>query len=54
MVDAAACQERDPIAVVALQQRVGDNVKRLQEVRRVRWHAESDNLVLLAVVLEIY
>jgi hypothetical protein len=33
MVDATACPERDLVAAMALQQRVGDNIKRLQEVR---------------------
>jgi hypothetical protein len=39
--------------VLALQQREADHIKRLEDVRRVRWHAEGEDLVFKAVVLEI-
>jgi hypothetical protein len=51
----------DPVAhevfglapVRLLQRSKTSHVKRLQKVRRVRRHADSDNVVILAVLLEI-
>jgi hypothetical protein len=53
MEDALACQVSDALGVVALQRREADHVKRLKDMRRVRWHAEGEDLVFKAVVLEI-
>ena len=53
MVDASARQVPDALGVLALQRREADHIKRLEDMRRVRWHAEGYNLVFEAVVLEI-
>jgi hypothetical protein len=53
MEDASACQVSDALGVFALQWQKADHVKRLKDVRQVRWHAEGEDLVFKAVVLEI-
>jgi hypothetical protein len=52
VVDLAAHQVLGLAAIPDLQQRKAAYVKRLEDVRRVRRHTESDNLALLAVLLE--
>ena len=51
--DASACQVSNALGVLALQRREADHVKRLEDVRRVRRHAESQDLMFKAVVLKI-
>jgi hypothetical protein len=52
VVDLVAHQVLSLAPVRLLERRETTYVKRLQEMRRVRRHTESDNLVLLAVLLE--
>jgi hypothetical protein len=51
--DALACQVSYALRVLALQRREADYIKWLEDVRRVRWHAEGKDHVFEAVVLEI-
>jgi hypothetical protein len=53
MEDASACQVSNALGVLALQQQETDYVKRLKDVRQVRWHTEGKDLVFKAVVLEL-
>jgi hypothetical protein len=53
MGDLIAYQILSLAAIRLLQRRETPYIKRLQEVRRVGRHAESDNLILLIVLLEI-
>ena len=41
-------------SVCALEQREAANIKRLEKMRRMRRHAESDDLVLGAVLVELW
>ena len=52
MVDLVKHQVLSLAPVRLLKRRETTYVKRLQEMRRVRRHTESNNLVLLAVLLE--
>ena len=51
--DASACQVSNALGVLALQRREADHVKRLEDVRRVRRHTESQDLMFKAVVFKI-
>jgi hypothetical protein len=42
------------VSVQHLERRVAANIKRLEEVRGVRRHAESDNLVILAKLIKLW
>ena len=53
MTDALASELLDLVAVRALKRRETAHIKWLEEVRRVGWHAESDNLVLCTVLVEL-
>ena len=41
------------MTVRALKRREAAHIKWLEEVRRVRWHTESNNVVLCAVLVEL-
>jgi hypothetical protein len=51
--DASACQVSNALRVLALQRRETDHIKWLEDVRRVRWHAEGEDLMFKAVVLKL-
>jgi hypothetical protein len=53
MVDALASELLDFVTVRALKRRETAHIKWLEEVRRVGWHAESNNLVLCTVLVEL-
>jgi len=53
MEDASACQVSDALRVLALQRREADHVKRLEDMRGVRWYIEGKDLIYKAVVLKI-
>jgi hypothetical protein len=53
MEDASACQVSHALGVLALQRREADYVERLKDMRRKGGHAEGQDLVFKAVVLEI-
>jgi hypothetical protein len=44
----------DLVTVRALKRREAAHVKWLEEVRRVRWHTESNNVVLRTVLVELW
>ena len=52
MADVVGCQDPDLFAVRPLQGSKTPNIKRLQDMRRMRRHTESYYLVLLAEILE--
>ena len=52
MVDVVADQVLGLAPICPLQRCKTTNIKRLQEVRRVSRHTNSDNLVIFAVLLE--
>ena len=52
MVDMVAHQALDLAPIRLLQRRKTSYIQRLEYVRRVWRHAESDNLIILAVMLE--
>jgi hypothetical protein len=54
IVDALAGKLLNLTSVRALKRREAAYIKRLEEMRRVRRHAESDNLVLSAVLVELW
>ena len=54
MVDALAGELLNLTPVRALKRREAANIKRLENMRRVRRHTESDNLVLGAVRVELW
>ena len=53
MEDATACQAPHALRVLQLQRRKAHDIEWLQDVGRVRWHAERQDLMLTAVVLEV-
>jgi hypothetical protein len=52
--DSLARKLRYLISVQHLKRRVAANVKRLKEVRGVRRHTESNNLVILAELIKLW
>jgi len=54
MVDALAGELLNLTPVRALKWREAANIKRLEKMRRVRRHAESNNLILSAVLVELW
>ena len=54
MVDALAGELLDLVTVRALKRRKAAHVKWLEEVRRVRWHTEGNNVVRCAVLVELW
>jgi hypothetical protein len=53
MENASACQVSNALGVLPFQRREADHVKRLKNMRRVRWHAEGKDLMFNAVVLKL-
>lgn len=53
MVDALASELLDLVTVCALERREAAHIKRLEEVRGMSWHTESDDLVLCTVLVEL-
>ena len=53
MVDALASELLDLMTVRSLEWREAAHIKRLEEVGGMGWHAESDDLVLCAVLVEL-
>ena len=54
VVDALAGELLDLVTVRVLERREAAHVKWLEEVRRVRWHTESDDVVRCAVLVELW
>ena len=54
VVDALAGELLNLTSVRALERREAANIKRLKKMRRMRWHAESDDLVAGAVLVELW
>jgi hypothetical protein len=52
VVDALAGELLDLVTVHALKRREAAYVKWLEDVRRVRWHTEGDNIVRCAVLVK--
>jgi hypothetical protein len=52
VIDALAGELLGLVTVRALKRRKAAHIKRLQWMRRVRWHAESDDLVLRTELVE--
>jgi hypothetical protein len=53
MVDALAGELLDLVTVRALERREAAHIKRLEEVRGVSWHAESDDVILCTVLIKL-
>lgn len=54
VVDALTGELLHFTSVRALKRREAANIKRLEKMRRVRRHAESNNLVISAVLVELW
>jgi hypothetical protein len=53
VVDTLEGELLDLVTVRALERREAAYIKRLEEVRGMSWHAESDNLVLCTVLVKL-
>jgi hypothetical protein len=54
MVDALASELLDFVTVRALERREAAHIKRLEEVRRMGWRTESDDIILCTVLVELW